>query len=188
MSQSSSSDSLFEEKHQLSLDDDSFNDSQPITQPTNPSLSQFDEFIGLIEEIIVTDEFEALQSSFIDQHCHLFNKGLDSENKLSDSDLHLEYQRLIENFLIDRLKEADPDFTLEALQEAIHAYITSSNQSTNQTNNQDDNLPTDIHEFLASLDDFMSFKSLMCDAYEASQRSNEEGFGLTITSLQAKQN
>ncbi|CAI2738443.1 unnamed protein product, partial [Dicrocoelium dendriticum] len=59
--------------------------------------SSFNEAIGHLEDIMISDEFQTLQENFINEHCYCFSDS--SENKLCYTDIHMKYVDIVERFL-----------------------------------------------------------------------------------------
>lgn len=120
---------------------------------TDPETIQFDRTIGLIEDLIMDDEFRSIQQSFLGKYAHEFDPELD-ENKLIYTDIHREYLTIIEDFVIKKIKRSQPEFDL--------------NRFMKQMESRQDELEGEIFEFLLTFTDFLAFKEWMMDHRRAS--------------------
>eukprot|EP00975_Prorocentrum_lima_P008263 1765250-Prorocentrum_lima.AAC.1 len=63
--------------------------------------------VGLLEDILVSEAFQALQQDFYKKHCAVFDDG--EELKLEYSSLHREYMDLVEGFIADECYKRQPE-------------------------------------------------------------------------------
>lgn len=117
-------------------------------QSTDPETEEFDRTIGLIEDMIMDDEFRAIQQSFLTKYAHEFDPNLE-ENKFIYTDIHREYLTIIEDFIINKIKRAQPNFDLDRFMKQLES--------------RQDELEGEIFEFLLTFTDFLAFKEWMLD-------------------------
>ncbi|XP_038554266.1 ADP-ribosylation factor-like protein 2-binding protein [Micropterus salmoides] len=128
----------------------------------------FDAVIGCIEDIIMEEEFQQLQKSFLDKHYLEFDDS--DENKLSYTPIFNAYVDLLEKHLEQQLMEKIPGFTMNAFTELLVQHK--------------EEVPDDIFDMLLTFTDFMAFKEMFL-AYRAEieGRGLDLSQGLVITSL-----
>jgi ADP-ribosylation factor 2-binding protein len=117
-------------------------------QSTDPETEQFDRTIGLIEDLIMDNEFRSIQQAFLTKYAHEFDPELD-ENKLIYTDIHKEYLTIIEDFVLNKIKRSQPDFKLELFMKQLES--------------RQEELEGEIFEFLLTFTDFLAFKEWMLD-------------------------
>ena len=117
-------------------------------QSTDPETEEFDRTIGLIEDLMMDEEFRSIQQEFLNKYASEFDPDLD-ENKLSYTDIHREYLNIIEEFLLNKIKRSQPDFKLENFMK--------------QFESRQEELESEIFEFLLTFTDFLAFKEWMLD-------------------------
>ncbi|XP_028307466.1 ADP-ribosylation factor-like protein 2-binding protein [Gouania willdenowi] len=122
--------------------------------------SAFDAVIGCIEDIIMEEEFQHLQQSFMEKHYLEFDDS--DENKLSYTPIFNEYVALMEKHLEQQLMERIPEFKMDTFTELLQ--------------HRKDEVPEDIVEMLLTFTDFMAFKEKLLD-----YRAEKEGHGLDLT-------
>jgi ADP-ribosylation factor 2-binding protein len=115
---------------------------------TDPETEQFDRTIGLIEDLIMDEEFRLIQQTFLTKYAHEFDPELD-ENKLIYTDIHKEYLKIIEDFVLNKIKRCQPDFNLELFMKQLES--------------RQEELEGEIFEFLLTFTDFLAFKEWMLD-------------------------
>ena len=114
----------------------------------DPETERFDRIIGLIEDMIMDEEFRSIQQAFLTKYASEFDPELD-ENKLIYTDIHREYLRIVEEFVINRIKSSQPDFDLEVFMKQLES--------------RQEELEGEIFEFLLTFTDFLAFKEWMLD-------------------------
>lgn len=117
-------------------------------QSTDPETVEFDRTIGLIEDLMMDEEFRSMQEEFLKKYAPEFDPALD-ENKLIYTDIHREYLKIIEEFLLNKIKRSQPDFKLETFMK--------------QFESRQEELESEIFEFLLTFTDFLAFKEWMLD-------------------------
>ena len=115
---------------------------------TDPETEQFDQTIGLIEDLIMDEEFRSIQQNFLTKYAHEFDPELD-ENKLIYTDIHREYLTIIEDFVLNKIKRTQPNFNLDVFMKQLES--------------RQDELEGEIFEFLLTFADFLAFKEWMLD-------------------------
>jgi len=117
-------------------------------QSTDPETEQFDRTIGLIEDLMMDDEFRSMQQTFLKKYAQEFDPELD-ENKLIYTDIHREYLTIIEDFVLNKIKRYQPNFNLELFMKQLES--------------RQEELEGEIFEFLLTFTDFLAFKEWMLD-------------------------
>ena len=109
---------------------------------------KFDQTIGLIEDLIMDDEFRSIQQKFVGKYADEFDPSLD-ENKFVYTDIHREYLKIIEDFILKQIERIQPDFNL--------------NDFMKQFESRQDEFEGEIFEFLLTFTDFLAFKQWMLE-------------------------
>uniref|UniRef100_A0A673M7X2 ADP-ribosylation factor-like protein 2-binding protein n=1 Tax=Sinocyclocheilus rhinocerous TaxID=307959 RepID=A0A673M7X2_9TELE len=122
--------------------------------------AEFDMVIGNIEDIIMEDEFQHLQQSFMEKYYLEFDDS--EENKLSYTPIFNEYIEVLEKHLEQQLVERIPGFNMDAF---IHSLKWHK-----------DEVSGDILDMLLTFTDFMAFKEMFID-----YRAEKEGRGLDLS-------
>lgn len=135
---------------------------------SNSADSRFDMVIGAIEDIVMDEEFQVLQHSFLEKYFHEFDDS--EENRFIYTDIHTEYVNLVEKYLNNRLLEKIPQFSLP--------------EFMNQMINRKNELDGEIFELLLTFSDFLTFKEMILD-YKAEKegRTVDLSCGFTVTPL-----
>lgn len=120
----------------------------------------FDSVIGNIEDIIMEDDFQNLQQSFMEKYYLEFDDS--EENKLSYTAIFNEYVDLLEKYLEQQLIERIPGFNM--------------NDFTHSLKQHKDEVSGDIFDMLLTFTDFMAFKEMFVD-----YRAEREGRGLDLS-------
>ncbi|XP_044047969.1 ADP-ribosylation factor-like protein 2-binding protein [Siniperca chuatsi] len=128
----------------------------------------FDAVIGCIEDIIMEEDFQQLQKSFLDKHYLEFDDS--DENKLSYTPIFNDYVDLLEKHLELQLMERIPGFNMNIFIEMLMQHK--------------EEVPGDIFDMLLTFTDFMAFKEMFL-AYRAEieGRGLDLSQGLVVTSL-----
>ncbi|CAB1423474.1 unnamed protein product [Pleuronectes platessa] len=122
--------------------------------------SAFDAVIGCIENIIMEEEFQQLQQSFMEKHYLEFDNS--DENKLCYTTIFKEYVDRLEKHLEQQLMERIPDFNMNTFIELLMQHK--------------DEVAGDIVEMLLTFTDFMAFKEMFLE-----YRAEKEGQGLDLS-------
>ncbi|XP_033208818.1 ADP-ribosylation factor-like protein 2-binding protein [Belonocnema kinseyi] len=123
----------------------------------------FDEVIGIIEDILMEDEFQALQQRYLEKYWQIFEPV--EENKLIYMDIFNEYNREIETYLENSMKKVIPNFSMVTL--------------LNQLNNRRSELEGEIFEILLAFTDFIAFKEMILD-YRAVKEGRVQDFSNSL--------
>ncbi|XP_029178863.1 ADP-ribosylation factor-like protein 2-binding protein [Nylanderia fulva] len=128
----------------------------------------FDEVIGHIEDLLLEEDFQALQQRFLEKYWNVFEPVED--NKLIYTDIFNEYNKTVEMYIEDYLKKVMPQFTIDIL---LH-----------QLNEKQAELEGEVFEVLSTITDFLAFKEMFLD-YRAVKEGKVEDLscGIAVTSL-----
>jgi ADP-ribosylation factor 2-binding protein len=114
----------------------------------------FDQTVGVIQEVLLDSKFERLQKKFCNENCMHFEAT--EENKLIYMDIFKKYTTTIEAFItqvsfarltIQRLTEEIPGFEMDLFLEQVAS--------------RKDEIDEQIMDLLLSFSDFESFKEMM---------------------------
>lgn len=120
----------------------------------------FDAVIGNIEDIIMEEEFQQLQQTFMEKHYLEFEDS--EENKLSYTLIFNEYIELLEKHLEQQLVERVPGFSMSSFTLLLKQHK--------------EEVSGDIFDMLLTFTDFMAFKEMFID-----YRAEREGRGLDLS-------
>ncbi|CAG5958390.1 unnamed protein product, partial [Menidia menidia] len=128
----------------------------------------FDAVIGCIEDVIMEEEFQHLQQTFMDKHYLEFDDS--DENKLCYTLIFNEYVDLLEKHLEQQLIERVPGFNMNTFIEMLMQHK--------------DEVSGDIFDMLLTFTDFVAFKEMFVE-YRASKdgRGLDLSQGLVVTPL-----
>ena len=101
--------------------------------------------VGLLQEVLLADDFTTLIDRFGKQNCMHFDAT--EENKLVYTELFKQYCDLVENHLIRRLSDEIPGFEFESFVEEMKV--------------RKDEVDEGIMDLLMSTADFLAFKDMM---------------------------
>uniref|UniRef100_A0A673Y495 ADP-ribosylation factor-like protein 2-binding protein n=1 Tax=Salmo trutta TaxID=8032 RepID=A0A673Y495_SALTR len=121
----------------------------------------FDAVIGSIEDIIIEDDFQHLQQSFMEKHYLEFDL---EENKLTYTPIFNEYIEMLEKRLEQQLMERIPCFNMSTFNHLLKQHK--------------DEVSGDIFDMLLTFTDFMAFKEMLID-----YRAEREGRGLDLSDV-----
>ncbi|XP_077278577.1 ADP-ribosylation factor-like protein 2-binding protein [Temnothorax americanus] len=130
----------------------------------------FDEVIGHIEDLLLDEDFQALQHKFLEKYWDVFEPVED--NKLVYTDIFNEYNKAVEAYIVDYLKNVMPRFTVDTL---LH-----------QLNEKQTELEGEVFEVLSTITDFLAFKEMFLD-YRAVKEGKvaDLSCGISVTSLKS---
>ncbi|CAL1543856.1 unnamed protein product [Lymnaea stagnalis] len=133
----------------------------------------FDSVIGHIEDIIMEEPFQIIQTSFLEKYYKEFDDS--EENKFCYTDIHKEYISVIESYLEIELKKRMSDFSMV--------------EFTQQLRDRKQELEGEIFEILLTFSDFMAFKEMLLD-YKTEKEGNtiDLSGGLTVVPVKDKLN
>ncbi|GMH59268.1 hypothetical protein TrRE_jg2560 [Triparma retinervis] len=151
---------------------DSSCDSELLIDGGNQNMTEedvlFDTIVGALENVLMDEDFNDMQSSFCFKHCGVFEDT--EESKLVYTSLFSEYTELIEGYIIERLTSEVPSFTMDAFGSML--------------GERQDEITGDVFDMLMSFTDFSEFKDLML-----SYKSQAEGSGLKgLVDIVSKEN
>lgn len=128
----------------------------------------FDEIIGHIEDLLLEENFQALQHTFLEKYWNVFEPVED--NKLIYTDIFNEYNKAVEAYIVDYLKKIMPQFTIDTLLQ--------------QLNEKQAELEGEVFEVLSTITDFLAFKEMFLD-YRAVKEGKivDLSCGISVTSL-----
>lgn len=128
----------------------------------------FDEIIGHVEDILLEDEFQAIQKRFLNDYWDIFEPI--EENKLIYTNIFNEYTNTVENYIINYLQRLMPHFNLNTFLQHL----------TNRRNE----LEGEVFEVLSTFTDFVAFKEMFLD-YRAVKEGKVQDLssGISITSF-----
>ncbi|XP_061773043.1 ADP-ribosylation factor-like protein 2-binding protein isoform X1 [Nerophis ophidion] len=128
----------------------------------------FDSVIGCIEDIIMEEEFQQLQLSFLEKHYQEFDNT--EENKLSYTTIFNDYVEQLEKYVEQQLIRRIPGFNMSTFIEHLMQHK--------------DEVSGDIVDILLSFIDFMAFKEMVLQyKVEKEGRSLDLSQGLVVTPL-----
>lgn len=130
----------------------------------------FDEIIGHIEDLLLEEDFQALQHKFLEKYWDVFESVED--NKLIYTDIFNEYNKVVEAYIVDYLKKIMPQFTVDTL---LH-----------QLNEKQTELDGEVFEVLSTITDFLAFKEMFLD-YRAMKEGKvaDLSCGISVTPLKS---
>ncbi|KAM4554109.1 ADP-ribosylation factor-like protein 2-binding protein [Fundulus diaphanus] len=130
--------------------------------------SAFDAVIGCILEILMEEDFQHLQQSFMDQHYLEFDDS--DENKLSYTSIFSEYVDLLEKPLERYLMKRIPGFNMNTFTKLLMQHKQE--------------VPDEVFDMLLTFTDFLAFKEMFVE-YRAAKEGGglDLGQGLVVTSL-----
>nr|CAB3222885.1 ADP-ribosylation factor-like protein 2-binding protein [Phallusia mammillata] len=121
---------------------------------------RFDDIIGTIEEIIMSDTFQEIQHGFMEKYYLEFEDT--EENKFIYTDIFQEYSSIIEKYLESELKQRIPWFSMSKFSSSL--------------NSHKDEITEDIFEMFLTFTDFLAFKEMFLD-----YRSEKEGRNIDLS-------
>ncbi|XP_029042705.2 ADP-ribosylation factor-like protein 2-binding protein isoform X1 [Osmia bicornis bicornis] len=126
----------------------------------------FDEIIGHIEDILLEDEFHAIQNKFLDRYWDVFEPI--EENKLIYTDIFNEYNNAVESYIVNYLQKVIPHFNINTLLQYL----------------KQQKLDGEVFEVLSTFTDFVAFKEMFLD-YRAVKEGKVQDLssGISVTSL-----
>nr|XP_060644311.1 ADP-ribosylation factor-like protein 2-binding protein [Anolis sagrei ordinatus] len=127
---------------------------------SSPSDAEFDAVVGYLEDIIMDDDFQLIQRSFMDKYYQEFDDT--EENKLIYTPIFNEYICLIEKYIEEKLLDRIPGFSMSAFTLSLQQHK--------------DEIAGDIFDMLLTFTDFLAFKEMFLD-----YRAEKEGRGLDLS-------
>ncbi|KAG7207485.1 hypothetical protein KM043_009117 [Ampulex compressa] len=128
----------------------------------------FDEIIGHIEDLLLEEEFHSIQQHFLDKYWEIFEPV--EENKLIYTDVFNEYNKAVENYIVNYLQKVIPNFDMNILLQYL--------------NDKRAELEGEVFEVLSTFTDFVAFKEMFLD-YRAVKEGKVQDLscGISITSV-----
>lgn len=147
---------------------ENFEEEDFAVSVSSPSDAEFDTAVGYLEDIIMDEEFQLLQRTFMDKYYCEFEDT--EENKLVYTPIFNEYISLVEKYIEEQLLERMPGFNMTAFTASLQLHK--------------DEIAGDIFDMLLTFTDFLAFKEMFID-YRAEKegRSLDLSSGLVVTSL-----
>ncbi|XP_065828480.1 ADP-ribosylation factor-like protein 2-binding protein [Oscarella lobularis] len=133
---------------------------------SSKSDAKFDQVVGHIEDIVMGDVFDQINTDFLERHCHHFDD--EEENKLIYTEIFKEYTETLEKCLEDELVRRMPDFKMSEFLKALEA--------------RKDKVDGEIFDMLLSLTDFLAFKQVFLDFKKAKEGTSVDLGDLLVTS------
>ncbi|CAL8070461.1 unnamed protein product [Calicophoron daubneyi] len=126
-------------------------EGEELLAGSHEPVSVFDEVIGYLEDIMMSDEFQETQEKFIDENCYAFEDS--DENKLCYTEIHQKYVDVVERLIERQLSERMPEFSMAAFMQNLTAHR--------------DELDGEVFDMLYTFTDFLAFKEMMLDHKKA---------------------
>uniref|UniRef100_A0A8V0ZUH1 ADP-ribosylation factor-like protein 2-binding protein n=1 Tax=Gallus gallus TaxID=9031 RepID=A0A8V0ZUH1_CHICK len=111
---------------------------------SSPSDAEFDAVVGYLEDIIMDDDFQSIQRTFMEKHYQEFDDS--EENKLIYTSIFNEYISLIEKYIEEKLLDRIPGFNMTAFTMSLQQHK--------------DEMAGDIFDMLLTFTDFLAFKEM----------------------------
>ncbi|NXP73881.1 AR2BP protein, partial [Ramphastos sulfuratus] len=112
-----------------------------------PSDAEFDTVVGYLEDIIMDDDFQFIQRTFMEKHYQEFDDS--EENKLIYTAIFNEYISLVEKYIEEKLLDWIPGFNMTAFTMSLQQHK--------------DEMAGDIFDMLLTFTDFLAFKEMFLD-------------------------
>uniref|UniRef100_A0A8C0ELS8 ADP-ribosylation factor-like protein 2-binding protein n=1 Tax=Bubo bubo TaxID=30461 RepID=A0A8C0ELS8_BUBBB len=108
---------------------------------------EFDAVVGYLEDIIMNDDFQLIQRTFMEKHYQEFDDS--EENKLVYTSIFNEYISLVEKHIEEKLLDRIPGFNMTAFTMSLQQHK--------------DEMTGDIFDMLLTFTDFLAFKEMFLD-------------------------
>ena len=130
--------------------------------------TRFDEVVGHIEDIVVSDAFQQANDHFLDKYYTDFDDS--EENKLIYTPIFNEYISTVEKLIERELHKRMPTFDMVSFMGELPS--------------RKEEISEELYDMLLSFTDFLMFKELMLDHKAFREgRVADLSFGLTVTPL-----
>lgn len=126
-------------------------DFEVLEENESPNESWFDNTVGTIQDIVLSDEFDNLQHNFIQRYCQKFTKS--EENQHSYMEIFSLYLTTIEGYIESHLTNID-----------LHSFA-------HNLLDRKDQIDTPLLDMLLSFSDFSRFKDMMLSCKESLELS-----------------
>ena len=113
----------------------------------NSDDDEFDNIVSVLQDCLIDEEFEKLQSQFIEKNCDLFEDVEECKHEYFMA--FKDYKKVVEGFQDKRLKEQIPKYSQKRFGELQKG--------------REDQIDEQIIDTLTAFDDFMSFKEMMLE-------------------------
>ncbi|KAJ7426421.1 RING finger and SPRY domain-containing protein 1 [Willisornis vidua] len=120
---------------------------RPCGHSSTTSDEEFDIVVGYLEDIIMDDDFQIIQRSFLEKHYQEFDDS--EENKLIYTDIFNEYISLVEKYIEEKLLDRIRGFDMVAFTVSLEQHK--------------DEMPGDIFDLLLTFTDFLAFKEMFLE-------------------------
>ena len=127
---------------------------------SNSDVDTFDEVIGCLEDIVMSDTFQEIQKNFMDKHFRHFDDN--DENKLIYTDIFNEYMSKVESYIDNELKQVLPSFNMQKFLSDLPS--------------RQEDIEQEIFHMLLSFTDFLIFKNMFLE-YRREQEGTALDFG-----------
>ncbi|XP_018652937.1 ARL2BP-like protein [Schistosoma mansoni] len=121
--------------------------------------SDFDNVVGHLEEIIMSNHFQSIQDQFMNENYDEFDEN--EENEFCYTEIHEKYINTVERMLEEQLCQRIPHFSMRSF---IDNLVSNSNC-----------LDGEIFEMLYTFTDFLAFKEMMIDYKKVDKRLSVNG-------------
>ncbi|XP_054026260.1 ADP-ribosylation factor-like protein 2-binding protein [Dryobates pubescens] len=118
-----------------------------VVATSPPSEAEFDAVVGYLEAIIMDEDFQMLQRSFLEKHYQEFDDS--EENKLIYTAIFNDYISLVEKYIEGKLLAWLPGFSMAAFTMALQQH--------------QEEMAGDIFDMLLTFTDFLAFKEMFLD-------------------------
>ncbi|KFP71330.1 ADP-ribosylation factor-like 2-binding protein, partial [Acanthisitta chloris] len=129
---------------------------------SSTSDKEFDAVVGCLEDIIMDDDFQLIQRTFMEKHYQEFDDS--EENKLIYTDIFNEYITLVEKYIEEKLLDRIPGFDMVAFTVSLEQHK--------------DEMPKDIFDLLLTFTDFLAFKGMFLE-----YRAEKEGRSVDLSNV-----
>eukprot|EP00118_Oscarella_pearsei_P027020 m.310665 g.310665 ORF g.310665 m.310665 type:complete len:158 (+) comp53624_c0_seq1:59-532(+) len=133
---------------------------------SSKSDTKFDQAVGHIEDIVMSEEFDRVNTEFMETYCDQFED--EEENKLIYTDIFKKYTEVMEKCLEDELARRMPRFKMGEFLKALEA--------------RKEEVEGEIFDILLSFTDFLTFKQLVLDFKKDRDGHSVDLGGLLVTS------
>ncbi|CAH8601800.1 unnamed protein product [Schistosoma bovis] len=123
---------------------------EPFVGSQEP-LSDFDIVVGYLEEIMMSDHFQSIQDTFMNENYNEFDEN--EENKFCYTEIHEKYIDTVERVLEEQLCQRIPHFSMRSFIDGLVSNYSS--------------LDGEVFEMLYTFTDFLAFKEMMIDYKKA---------------------
>ena len=130
----------------------------------NDDSDNFNIIIGCLEETVMGETFQNLQSQFMDKYYKQFEES--EENKLEYTQIFNEYVDKIEKYVDSELKKVLPEFNMHSFLDEVKTRQTADESVIEQ----------ELMNIFLSFTDFLTFKSMVLE-YKREQEGTALDFG-----------